>query len=64
MIKTILCDLGDVIVFVDHKKIAKGLAEPLAKNLKVGDIVQFTRFGFCKLDKKEKDKLMFWYTHD
>ena len=35
-----------------------------SKNLKVGDIVQFTRFGFCKLDKKEKDKLMFWYTHD
>jgi len=27
MIKTILCDLGNVIVFVDHKKIAKGLAK-------------------------------------
>ena len=27
VIKTILCDLGDVIVFVDHKKIAKGLAK-------------------------------------
>jgi len=27
MIKTILCDLGNVIVFVDHKKIAQGLVK-------------------------------------
>jgi HAD superfamily hydrolase (TIGR01509 family) len=27
MIKTILCDLGNVIVFVNHKNIAKGLAK-------------------------------------
>ncbi|MDP6139194.1 MAG: HAD-IA family hydrolase [Candidatus Woesearchaeota archaeon] len=27
MIKTILCDLGNVIVFVNHKKIAQGLAK-------------------------------------
>ena len=26
MIKTILCDLGDVIVYVDHDKIVEGLA--------------------------------------
>ena len=57
-------DLAKVEVLMPDKKIAKGLAEPLVKNLKVGDIVQFQRFGFCKLDKKEKDKLKFWYTHD
>jgi glutamyl-tRNA synthetase len=57
-------DLVKVEVLMPDKKIAKGLAEPLVKNLKVGDIVQFTRFGFCKLDKKDKSKLMFWYTHD
>ena len=57
-------DLVKVEVLMPDKKIAKGLAEPLVKNLKIGDVVQFTRFGFCKLDSKAKDKLMFWYTHD
>jgi glutamyl-tRNA synthetase len=56
-------DLVKVEVLMPDKKIAKGLAEPMAKNLKIGDIVQFTRFGFCKLDSKKADKLMFWYTH-
>ncbi len=32
MIKAVLCDLGNVIVFVDHKKIAKGLAKFSDKN--------------------------------
>ena len=57
-------DLIKVEVLMPDKEIKKGLAEPMAKDLKVNDIVQFTRFGFCRLDKKEKDKLMFWYTHD
>ncbi len=57
-------DLVKVEVLMPDKKIAKGLAEPMVKNLEVGDIVQFARFGFCKLDSKAKDKLVFWYTHD
>ena len=57
-------DLVKVEVLMPNKEVKKGLAEPMVKNLKVGDIVQFTRFGFCKLDKKEKNKLLFWYTHD
>ena len=56
-------DLAKVEVLMPDKKIAKGLAEPDVKNLKVGEVIQFTRFGFCKLDKKEKNKLMFWFTH-
>ena len=32
MIKVILCDLGNVIIFVDHKKIAQGLAKFSDKN--------------------------------
>lgn len=56
-------DLLKVEVLMPTKEVKKGLAEPLVKNLKIGDIVQFARFGFCRLDKKEKDKLMFWYTH-
>ena len=57
-------DLAKIEVLMPDKKIAKGLAEPMVRNLKVGDIIQFQRFGFCKLDSKEKDKLKFWYTHD
>ena len=57
-------DLVKVEVLMPDKEIKKGLAEPLTRNLKVGDVVQFARFGFCKLDKKEKDKLVFWYTHN
>ena len=57
-------DLVKVEVLMPNKEVKKGLAEPLVKNLKVGDIVQFSRFGFCKLDNKKSDKLMFWYTHD
>jgi len=55
--------LVKVEVLMPDKKVAKGLAEPMVKNLKVGDIIQFTRFGFCRLDSKEKGKLKFWYTH-
>jgi hypothetical protein len=32
-------------------------------HLKEGDVVQLERFGFCRLDKIEKDKLVFWFTH-
>ena len=57
-------DLVKVDVLMPNKEIKKGLAEPIVRDLKVNDIVQFVRFGFCRLDKKEKNKLMFWYTHD
>lgn len=57
-------DLVKVEVLMPNKEIKKGFAEPMVKDLKVGDIIQFARFGFCRLDKKEKDKLLFWFTHD
>ena len=57
-------DLIKTEVLMPNKEIKKGFAEQLVKNLKVNDIIQFTRFGFCRLDKKEKNKLIFWYTHD
>jgi glutamyl-tRNA synthetase len=43
--------------------LVKGLAEPLVKKLKKEDICQLERVGFCRLDKKEKDKLVFWFGH-
>ena len=56
-------DLVKVEVLMPDKKIKKGLAEPLVKKLNVNDEIQFERFGFCRLDNKEKDKLKFWFSH-
>ena len=42
----------------------KGLGEHELGELKVGDIIQFERFGFCRLHKKEKGKLEFWFAHN
>ena len=42
----------------------EGIAEENIKNIKENEIIQFERFGFCRLDKKQKDCFEFWYTHD
>jgi hypothetical protein len=44
----------------DNKKI-KGLCEKGIKSIEQGEIVQFERFGFCRLD--DKKKMVFWFTH-
>jgi len=40
-----------------------GLGEAGLNKLKEGAIIQFERVGFVRLDKKEKDKLSFWFAH-
>ncbi len=49
-------DLVNVEIMMPDATIVKGLAEALVKDLNVDDIIQFERFGFYRLDKKEKDK--------
>ena len=56
-------ELANVEVFMPDKKLVKGIAEPLVKKLNEDDVIQFARFGFCRLDKKEKNKLSFWFTN-
>ena len=56
-------DLVNVEVLMEDGTLAKGLGESLMKNLKFNTVIQGERFGFIKLDKKEKDKLVFWFTH-
>ena len=41
----------------------KGMGEPTLTNVKEHDVIQFERFGFCRLDKKTKEKMTFWFTH-
>jgi hypothetical protein len=45
------------------KKIVSGLAELSVLELKKGEVIQFERFGFCRLDRKYKNKLFFWFSH-
>jgi len=41
----------------------KGVCEKNCLNLEVGDIIQFERYGFARLDEKRKDELVFAWTH-
>ncbi|MBN4049134.1 glutamate--tRNA ligase [archaeon AH-315-M20] len=56
-------DLVKTEILTPDKKLIKGMAEPLIKKLSENNVVQFVRYGFCRLDKKEKNKLSFWYSH-
>ena len=38
--------LIQIEVLMPDKKTIKGLAEPMVKNLKIGEVIQFARFGF------------------
>ena len=52
-----------VEVVMEDNTHALGLGEKSMLDLKEGDIVQLERFSFCRLDKKESNKLTFWYLH-
>jgi len=43
-------------------EIAEGYCEKPCEKLKEGEIIQFERFGFCRLDRKEKAKLQFVFS--
>lgn len=46
----------------DSLEIAKGVCESSCANINENEIVQFERFGFCKLDKKSGKKVIFIYS--
>lgn len=52
-----------VSIMMGDASVVTGLAEPGVNDLKVGDHVQFERFGFVRLDKKSEKGLEFWFTH-
>mgnify|MGYP005843680047 CR=1 FL=1 len=41
----------------------RGLCEPAAASVEVGELCQFERIGFVRCDSKSKEKLSFWYGH-
>lgn len=40
----------------------EGYCEAACASLKPGDVIQFERFGFCRLDRKEEGKLIFVFS--
>jgi len=56
-------NLVDVEVFMDNGKWVKGKGEADIKKVKVGEVIQFERFGFVRLDEKKDGTYRFWFTH-
>ncbi len=52
-----------VEVMMDDGRVVKGIGESGMKRLKEGTIIQGERRFFMRLDKKDKDKLTFWFLH-
>ena len=52
-----------VTVVMDDASLKTGLGESSLNDLKVGDIVQFERVGFARLDEIKDDELVFYYAH-
>ncbi len=56
-------DNVNVSIVMDDASIKTGLGEGALKDLKVGDVVQFERVGFARLDEIKDDELIFYYAH-
>lgn len=53
----------NVKIVMDDASIKTGLGEFDLKDLEIGDIVQFERVGFARLDEIKDDELVFYYAH-
>lgn len=51
----------NITVRMEDDSLVKGKAEHLVGGLHEGAVVQFERFGFCRLDRKKKTGLEFWF---
>ena len=56
-------DNVNVKIIMDDGSTKTGLGEGSLKNLDVGDIVQFERVGFARLDQINDNELVFYYAH-
>ena len=51
-------------IMMPDSSLVKGICEKSLEKLNEGDMVQLVRTGFCRLDKKEKNKIAFWMAHN
>lgn len=50
-------------VLMPDNSLKKGYVEKSVLGLNIGEVVQLERFGFCRLDSKQKSKVRFWFAH-
>ncbi len=56
-------DLVDVEILMPDNTLITGKAETTIRMLKNGEVIQFERFGFCRLDSIQDNKYKFWFAH-
>ena len=56
-------NLVNVELVMSDNTVVKGLGEDRLRKLKMNDVCQFLRIGFVRLDKKLKNKLVFYFGH-
>ncbi|MGM5484049.1 MAG: glutamate--tRNA ligase [Nanobdellota archaeon] len=57
--------LIDTEILMPDNKVIKGKSEKSILELKPGEVIQFQRFGFCRLDEIKQDGTRrFWFTHE
>ena len=56
-------DNVNVKIVMSDASIKTGLGEGALRDLSVGDIVQFERVGFARLDEISDDELVFYFAH-
>jgi glutamyl-tRNA synthetase len=54
----------DAEILMPDTKVIKGKGEISIGTLEIGDVIQFQRFGFCRLDAIEGNVYKFWFTHE
>ena len=53
----------NVKIVMDDASVKTGLGEKALNDLEVGDIVQFERVGFARLDEIKDDEMIFYFAH-
>lgn len=56
-------DTKEVEVILDTGNTLLGYGENNLQDTKEGEIIQLERFAFCRIVKKEKNKIKLWYLH-
>lgn len=56
-------ELVNVEVVMDDGSVIKGFGEKGLRKVKEDEVIQFERKFFARCDKKEKNRMVFWYTH-
>ena len=56
-------DYKEVRILMPDGSWTSGLGESAISKLKVGQLIQFERFGFVRFDRKIKRTYEFWFSH-